>query len=161
MVQRVVIAARLGTLAGIVLMFSTACSGINAQTNSFATLAEARQSGAIAKGWIPEGLPPGSHDMREGHVPGTPQRWGILDYPTTQESSLRALLEPEEISLDGQRCDIPGRVEWWPVMLRGAVDGARLSSTGLRGYRAKSGNLIFAVNWSQGRAYFWTPASRR
>ena len=151
------IAGRPGALAAIVLMCSTACSGLNAQTNSFATLAEARQSGAIAKGWIPEGLPPGSHDMREGHVPGTPQRWGILDYPAAQETSLRALLEPAEISLDGQRCEIPGRIEWWPVMLRGVLDGARLSSTGIRAYRAKAGNLIFAVNWSQGRAYYWTP----
>lgn len=157
MVHRVMIGGRPGALAGIVLMLSTACSGLNAQTNSFATLAEARQSGAIANGWIPEGLPPGSHDMREGHVPGTPQRWGILDYPTAQEASLRALLQPGEISIDGQRCEVPGRIEWWPVMLRGAIDGARLSSTGIRAYRAKAGNLIFAVNWSQGRAYFWTP----
>lgn len=154
------IGARMAALAGIALMLSTACSGINAQTNSFATLAEARQSGAIGKGWIPEGLPPGSHDIREGHVPGTPQRWGIFEYPESQEASLRALLQPEEISLDGERCEIPGRIEWWPVMLRGALDGKRLSSTGIRAYRAKTGNLIFAVNWSQRRAYFWTPASR-
>ena len=152
------IAAR---LAGIALVLSAACSGINAQTHSFATLSEARQSGAIASGWLPEGLPAESHDIREGHVPGTSQRWGVLEYPTAQEGSLRALLQPEEISLDGQRCDVPGRVEWWPVMLRGALDGARLSSTGIRAYRAKAGDLIFAVNWSQGRAYFWTPPPRR
>ena len=153
------IGARMGAAAGFVLILTTACSGINAQTNSFATLAEARQAGAIAKGWIPEGLPADSHDIREGHVPGTPQRWGIVDYPYLQEASLRALLEPEEMSLDRQRCEIPGRVEWWPVMLRGALDGQRLSSTGIHAYRAKTGNLIFAVNWSQGRAYFWTPPS--
>lgn len=157
--RRLMIDARLGALAVIALLLSTACSGINAQTNSFATLAEARQSGAIAQGWIPEGLPPGSHDIREGHVPGTSQRWGILDFPGAEEASLRALLQAQEISLDGQRCEIPGRIEWWPVMLRGAFDGARLSSTGIRAYRAKAGNLIFAVNWSQGRAYFWTPPS--
>ena len=155
------IAARVSGLAGIALVLSTACSGINAQTHSFATLAEARQSGAIANGWLPEGLPTESHDIREGHVPGTSQRWGIFEYPTAQEGSLRALLQPDEISLDGQRCEIPGRVEWWPVMLRGSLDGARLSSTGIRAYRAKAGDLLFAVNWSQGRAYFWTPPSRR
>jgi hypothetical protein len=153
------IAARRAFVA-LALMLSSSCSGINAQTNSFATLAEARQSGAIANGWIPEGLPPGSHDIREGHVPGTVQRWGILEYPAAQEASLRALLQPEEISLDGERCEVPGRIEWWPVMFRGAIDGNRLASTGIRGYRSKAGNLMFAVNWSQGRAYFWTPASR-
>ena len=154
------IGARRGALA-IVLMLSTACSGINAQTNSFTTLADARQSGAIGKGWIPEGLPPDAHDIREGHVPGTSERWGIFEYPESQEATLRALLQPDEIPLDGERCEIPGRIEWWPVMLRGALDGKRLSSTGIRAYRAKTGNLIFAVNWSQRRAYFWTPASRR
>ena len=148
-----------GTASVIALVTATACSGINAQTNSFATLAEARDAGAIAKGWMPEGLPPGSHDIREGHVPGTRERWGIIDFPQSEESSLRALLQSDEISLNGQRCEIPGRVEWWPLMLRGALDGARLAATGLHAYRAKEGNLIFAVNWSQGRAYFWTPAS--
>lgn len=143
----------------IALAAASACSGINAQTNSFATLAEARQAGAIAKGWIPEGLPAGSHDIREAHVPGTHERWGIIDFPQSEEASLRALLQPDEISLDGQRCEIPGRIEWWPLMLRGTLDGARLSATGIRAYRAKTGGLMFAVNWSQGRAYFWSPAS--
>jgi hypothetical protein len=151
--------AQPGALAAIALIAAAACSGINAQTNSYATLSEARQAGAIAKGWIPEGLPPGSHDIREGHVPGTIERWGIIDFPQSEEASLRALLQPDEIPLDGQRCQIPGRVEWWPLMLRGALDGGRISATGIRAYRAKEGNLIFAVNWGQGRAYFWTPPS--
>jgi hypothetical protein len=133
------------------------CSAIDAQTNSFSTLSEARQAGAIANGWIPDGLPPGSHDIREGHVPGTPQRWGIIDFPTSEDGVLRALLQPEEIRLDGQRCEVPARVEWWPVILRGTLDAERIASTQLRAYRAKTGNLIFAINWNQGRAYFWTP----
>ena len=108
---------------------------------------------------MPEGLPPGSHDIREGHVPGTTERWGIIDFPQAEEASLRALLQPDEMPLTGQRCEIPARIEWWPLMLRGSLDGARLSATGIRVYHAKEGNLIFAVNWSQGRAYFWTPAS--
>jgi hypothetical protein len=148
-----------GAAAVTALVALAACSGINAQTNSFATLAEARDAGAIAKGWMPEGLPPGSHDIREAHVPGTPERWGIIDFPQSQEASLRALLQPDEIPLSGQRCEIPGRIEWWPLMLRGALDGGRLAATGIRAYRAKEGNLIFAVNWNQGRAYFWTPSS--
>jgi hypothetical protein len=148
-----------GTASVIALVIATACSGINAQTNSFATLAEARAAGAIAKGWMPEGLPPGSHDIREAHLPGSPERWGIIDFPQAEDASLRALLQPDEISLNGQRCAIPGRIEWWPLMLRGALDGGRLAATGIHAYRAKEGNLIFAVNWSQGRAYFWTPAS--
>jgi hypothetical protein len=151
--------ARLRALPGIVLIAAAACAGIDAQTNSFSTLDEARQAGAIANGWIPDGLPPGSHDIREGHVPGTPQRWGVIEFPHSEEASLRALLQPEEIPLDGQRCEVPGRVEWWPVILRGTLHGERIAATQLSAYRARTGDLMFAVNWNQGRAYFWTPPS--
>jgi hypothetical protein len=132
------------------------CAGIKSQTNSYATLAEARQSGAIAKGWIPEGLPSGSHDMREGHVPGTSHRWGLFEYPHAEASTLRALLEEQEISADGLPCDVPARIEWWPRVLRGPLDGGRVAATGARVYRAKQRGLVFAVNWSQGRAYYWS-----
>jgi len=143
-------------LAISIALLAAACSGIKAQTNSFATLDEARQAGAIADGRMPTGLPPASHDIREGHVPGTSQRWGLFEYPHAEEGSLRGLLQPEEISVDGQRCEVPARIEWWPVMLRGQLDGSRLSATGVRMYRAKEGNLFFAVNWAQGRAYYWS-----
>ena len=151
---------RLGAVSAFVLIAAAACAAIDAQTNSFATLAEARQAGAIANGWIPDGLPPGSHDIREGHVPGTPQRWGVIDFPQSEDASLRALLQPEETPLDGQRCEVPGRVEWWPIVLRGTLVSERIAATQLRAYRARNGNLMFAVNWNQGRAYFWTPPSR-
>ena len=97
-------------IAGILIAAGTfviGCAGIKSQTNSYATLAEARQSGAIANGWIPEGLPTGSHDIREGHVPGTSQRWGLFEYPHAEEGTLRAMLEPQEISADGLPCDVP------------------------------------------------------
>ena len=140
-----VVTRRLASVFVVLLL--AACAGIQSQTNSFATLSEARQAGAIANGWIPEGLPPGSHDIREGHVPGTSQRWGLFEFPNTEASMLRALIEPQEI---------PARIEWWPVMLRGPLDGPRLAATGTHVYRAKTGGLMFAVNWNQARAYYWS-----
>ena len=137
------------------IAFAVACSGVNSQTNAFATLAEARQAGAIAQGWIPDGLPSSSHDIREAHLPGTRQRWGIINFSQAEADSLRALLNADEISLDGQRADAPGRIEWWPIVLRGDLQGDRIAATGIRGYRSKDGQLLFAVNWNQGRAYYW------
>jgi hypothetical protein len=134
----------------------TACAGVKSQTNSYATLAEAREAGAVTRGWIPEGIPTGSHDIREGHVPGTSQRWGIFEYPNAEEGMLRALLEPQEIAADGLPCDVPARIEWWPRVLRGPLDGSGVAATGTRVYRAKEGGLLFAVNWNQGRAYYWS-----
>jgi hypothetical protein len=148
--------AGLGVAIVAALALGTGCSGLNSQTNAFATLAEARQSGAITQGWIPEGLPPGSHDLREAHVPGTRHRWGIVNFPVGESASLRALLESDETPLQGMRCEAPARIEWWPVILRGDLNGSQLAQTGLRAYRAKGSDLVFAVNWTQGRAYYWT-----
>lgn len=147
----------LAIVVALATVNASACSGVTVKTNTFATIAEARQAGAIEHGWIPDGLPPGTHDLREAHLPDSRKRWGLFEYPQSEEALLRALVHPEEISLDGQHCDIPPRIEWWPVALRGDLDGARLASTGIRGYRSKAGDLIIAVNWRQGRAYYWAP----
>lgn len=135
---------------------ASACSGINAQTQSYATLAEAREAGAIAQGWVPEGLPAATYELRVGYDPGTAQRWGIINFPPSQSDALRGVLKPEEFALAGQRCDVPARIEWWPLLLRGAIDGEQLAATGVRGYRAREGDLVFAINWSQGRGYYWS-----
>jgi hypothetical protein len=153
MVQRAV--NRLVALEDVAI-FLTGCAGIKSQTNAYATLSEARRAGAITNGWIPEGLPAGAHDLREGHVPGTSQRWGLFEYPPAEDGMLRALVSPDEIRADGLRCDIPARIEWWPRVLREPIDGSRLASTGTRLYRSRTGDLMFAVNWNQGRAYYWT-----
>lgn len=147
-----------GVWIGVVLAVSavSACSGINAQTQSYATLAEARHAGAIEKGWVPEGLPAGTYELRVGYDPGTSQRWGVINFPPSQADTLRAVLQPEELPLADQRCDVPARIEWWPLLLRGAIDGERLAATGVRGYRARQGDLIFAINWNQGRGYYWS-----
>ena len=143
-----------GALAAL-LVTAAACAGINSQTNSFATLDEAQRAGAVAQGYVPAWLPPGSHDIREAHVPGTTARWGIVNFPPGEADVLRAALAPGELSLDGQRCEMPGRIEWWPIELRGRMDGERLASIGIRGYRTRQGDLVMAVNWNQGRAYYW------
>jgi hypothetical protein len=132
-----------------------ACTSLNSQTYSFATLDEARAAGAIANGWVPEGLPASSHDIRIAQVPNTTQHWGIINFPQGEEDSLRRVLRGDETSLAGEHCDMPGRIEWWPVVLRGTLDGASIAATGLHGYRSKSGDRLFAVNWKQGRAYYW------
>jgi len=142
----------------VALALVLACEAIDSQTYSFATLAEAREAGAIANGWIPEGVPAGSRDIRVAQVPGSSVHWAIINFPQAEADALKALLQPEEISLDGQRCEMPRRIEWWPIILRGDLDGPRLSATGIRGYRSKQGNLLFAVNWNQGRAYYWSTA---
>ena len=146
-------AAGFSSLALFVLALA-ACTGVNARTTSFASLAEAQE--AIANGWLPSGLPASSYEIRVAYVPDGWQRWGIINFPAADAAQLRAILQPEELSLAGVRCQVPGRIEWWPVQLRQDLDADRIAATGAKAHRARTGNLIFVVNWTQGRAYYWT-----
>ena len=65
------------------------------------------------------------------------------------------------MSLEGVECDIPGRIEWWPTLLRGLVNAEHAKAAGLQAYRSRQGDLIVVVNWKQGRAYYWKAEQRR
>ena len=145
---------RLGIIILSVACIVSACTGINAKTASFASLAEARS--AIDRGWVPNELPRSSYELRVAYVPESWQRWGIINFPAATGDELRAVLQPEELSLAGVRCEVPGRIEWWPVQLRENLDAERIAMTGAKAYRGRRGNLIWVVNWPQGRAYYWT-----
>jgi hypothetical protein len=152
----------LGSLfvAAIFLSSLSACRNLDVVTASYATLAEAERAGAIENGWMPAGLPPGTHDIREAHGTDSRNRWALFSFQPNDVGALKRLLQGTEVSLDGQVCDAPARIEWWPVLLRGELNGERIRATGLQAYRSADGSLLFAVNWNQRRAYYWTPASR-
>ena len=139
----------------LLLLLVLACRDNKVVTNSYSSLDEARAAGATAAGYLPEGLPPGAHDIREAHVAGSAEGWGIFSFPATERDRLMALLDPSEQSLDGQTFDVPGRIEWWPALLRNTLNAERIRATGLLTYRSRSGDRLYAVNWSQGRAYVW------
>jgi hypothetical protein len=146
---------RSGAWVIVVLTLAAACSGVNARTNAFNTLAEAEQAGAVAQGLVPAGLPPGTRDIRIGYMPGEGAHWGLFNFPPGERDALSRLLRPEEVSLVGRRVEVPGRIEWWPRALRGTLDAERLGSTGLKAYQTRDGTRIIALNWQQGRAYYW------
>ena len=147
--------ARLTALLLASLTVLTGCAGPTVQTMTYASFAEARSAGAVEKGWVPADLPEAAYELRAAYAVAGWERWGLFNFRKEDEPALRAILEPAEISLAGTRMEIPGRIEWWPVILRGELDADRIVTTGLRGYRARSGDRVFGVNWSQGRAYYW------
>jgi hypothetical protein len=131
------------------------CRDLDVVTESYATLAEAQAAGAVDRGWLPRGLPAGSRELRLAHDLDSSRRWGLFDFPAAEGDALKRLIGAE-ISFDGLTCNPPRRIEWWPVLLRERLDGERIAATGLRGYAAREGDLIVAVNWAQGRAYYWS-----
>jgi hypothetical protein len=144
-------------LASAVLCLSGACRDSQVVSHSFATMAEARREGAVERGWLPALVPPGAHDIREAHDNAdTGRRWGLFSFQAEDAAALRSKLG-QEMSLRGQRTEAPPRIEWWPIQLRGTLDGDRLGSTGLTAYPVTGDRLIAAVNWNQRRAYYWSP----
>jgi hypothetical protein len=139
----------------IIVLTLAGCRDIDVVTESYASLKEAAASGAIERGWLPRMLPEGARDIREAHDLDSNRRWGLFDFPQSDAAALRAALG-SEISLAGHSCNPPRRIEWWPVMLRERLDAEQIAATGLRAYAAREGDLVFAVNWNQGRAYYWT-----
>jgi hypothetical protein len=152
---------RLVTSGILVVIAAGSCRNVDVVTASYATLADARNAGAIGPTRIPEGLPPGSREIREARDLDTSRRWALFMFPPVEGDWLRELIERDELTLDGLECDIPARIEWWPVLLRGALDRDRIHATGLRVYPGRNSDLVFAVNWNQGRAYYWTKKVRR
>ena len=133
------------------------CSDLEVVTNNHATLDEARRAGAVERGWVPQWLPPGAREIREAHDLDSNRRWGLFNFPSDDVASLRSALGPE-IKIDGQRVDAPRRIEWWPIILRGMLDGDQIALTGLKAHARPDEGLTVVVNWQQGRAYYFTPA---
>lgn len=146
-------ATRLVVLTGCAML--AACSG-TVRTATYATMSEARASGAVDQGWVPAMLPADAYELRAAYDVDGSRRWGLFNFRPADEPALRQVLSPGEVSVAGVQMDIPPRVEWWPVQLRGRLDEERILATGLRGYRSTNGELTFLVNWKQGRAYYWT-----
>jgi hypothetical protein len=131
------------------------CSNIDVVTASYASRSEARASGAIDRGWIPAWIPESAEGIREAHDLDSNRRWGLFDFAPGEADAIRAALDPSSVSLTGIECGIPGRIEWWPLVLRGSLDAGKIRDAALEAYRTKAGSVIVVVNWKQGRAYYW------
>jgi hypothetical protein len=153
-------AHRVATATGVLalLVVLSACASEQVDTTSFASFREAREAGAVARGWVPAMLPESAYELRAAYEPGGWKRWGLLNFHPEDVAAVRAIVESGQLSLEGTRIDIPRRIEWWPVAMRGDLDHQSLGATGLQAYRVKGSTLVLAVNWSQGRAYYWATA---
>jgi hypothetical protein len=135
---------------------TSACRDIDVITGAYATLAEARQAGAIDAGIIPDVLPPGAVDIREAHDTAGNRRWGLFNFSPADSDLLRQSLRNEQVSADGMDPGMPARIEWWPVILRRRISGEELKAAGLTAHRTRAGRYVMVVNWNQRRAYYWS-----
>lgn len=148
-VSRVAIATLLASLA--------ACQQVDKSLESrmgvYASMDEARNEGGVAHGWVPDGLPAGTTDLRVAYLDDGAE-WGDFTFPTAQGDQLRALLGPETTS-GTPHCGAPGRFEWWPRVLLDPIHLDSVHQLGLHIYPARDGRRTFAVNWDIGKGYYW------
>ena len=78
--------------AAAIAFLAIACSGVTSKTNAFATLAEARQAGAIEQGWIP-----GPTIINSGIIIGG---MGGQFYPTPEMARNHNIVYPEYLDAD-------------------------------------------------------------
>lgn len=148
---RVLVLRVLVVLAPMVLTVA-ACGDLRVKVGVFNSVEDARTGGAIAGGWVPEGIPAGAGDLRAGYLPDG-RHWGVFAFRPSDEAAVRALTR-DEITAGPLTCDPPGRLEFWPRVIRTPVDVERVRSTGFRLYRGTDART-YAINWGQGRAYYW------
>jgi hypothetical protein len=142
--------------AALALLLPTvSCSDV--RVGVYASVDEARREGAIAKGWVPEGLPPSAADIREAHDLDTNKRWVAFTFPAAEAPALRALIDRAEIERGPVVCDAPARFESWPRLLRTPVDVDQMRALGFRLYRGRDAMSMWAIHWPQGKAFCWTP----
>jgi hypothetical protein len=101
---------------------------------------------------VPDTLPKSASDIREGHLPDG-RYWGVFSFPKADEAAVRAMAG-EEITGGTLTCDPPGRLDWWPRLVRTPVNVEQVRTTGFKLYRGADGRT-YVVNWGQGRAYYW------
>jgi hypothetical protein len=147
--------SRASIAAVLLLTLAAACQDVNVVSHTYATLDEAVADGAVAGGYLPQGLPASTYDLREAHDPDSDRRWALFSFPPAEGEAVRALLQPDLTDLTGAIVDVPGRIEWWPLLLRERLDPSAIQATGLETYRTRDDASLMAVNWRQGRAYVW------
>ena len=136
----------------LALLLVLGCGDLRVKYDVFNTADEARAGGAVSGGWIPDGLPVSASDLRAGYLPDG-RHWGVFAFRSDGAAAVRALTR-EEITSGPLTCDPPGRLEFWPRVIRTPVDIDQVRATGFRLYRGADGRT-YAINWGQGRAYFW------
>jgi hypothetical protein len=154
---------------GIVLIVSwvagtrLAASFSDRYESFYPSLAEAEKDAAITRGWIPDDLlPSSSRAIHELHDLSPSREWCAFEFATDDSQKLRKSLKSIDVlPLSVRRIRNPA-ASWWPSVLKGNLDVERIRSDGFDLYEVErpansvmTDVLLFAVDWSKGRGFFY------
>ena len=131
--------------------------------SSYPSLAEADKDGAITRGWIPDDLlPSSSRTIHELHDLSPSREWCAFEFATDDSQRLRKSLKSIDVLPLSVRSIRNPDVSWWPSVLKGDLDVAKIRSDGFDLYEVErpansvmTDVLLFAVDWSKGRGFFY------
>jgi len=130
----------------------------------YPSMAEAAKDGAITLGWIPDDLlPPSARAIHEAHDLSPSTEWCAFDFDLVDSQNLRKKLKSVDVLPPSIRSVPNPHVSWWPGMLKGSLDRERIHGEGFELYVVeRPANsvmtfvLLFAIDWSKGRGYFYS-----
>ena len=129
----------------------------------YPSLAEAKKDGAIGRGWIPDDiLPSSSRNIHEVHDLSPSRQWCAFEFAPDESENLRKNLKRIDVLPPSVRRVRDPNVRWWPTALKGNLDAQGIRNQGFDLYATEqpansvqSFILLFAIDWSKGRAFFY------
>jgi hypothetical protein len=129
----------------------------------YPSLVEAEKDGAITRGWIPDDLlPSSSRAIHELHDLSPSREWCAFEFANDDSQRLRKNLKSIDVLPPSVRRVRNPDVSWWPSVLKGNLDITRIRGGGFDLYEVdRPANsvmtdvLLFAVDWSKGRGFFY------
>jgi hypothetical protein len=153
--------AAVAGLVGVILVLlglGAAMSILETPVEEYSSFAEAREAGAVERGWLPSFLPPHATHLREAHNIDTNERWIAFTAPPQE---LRIMVARFSIlpyrNARATAVDRSWRVggDWPPELSKTFWHTPR--STDLLSYHlSEEADYCVAIEWRTGRAWVWS-----
>lgn len=152
----------LGSLAVVASLLFAACDYLNTRETGYATIADAREAGAIAAGFVPDHLPASAREIRERHTTDGREVWGRFEFSEPDRELVGSACRPANpghVPMPGSETRATG---WWAEMLRSdaATAAEHFSMYECGAAPDPPGRRFLAVHRRLTTAFFWTTAKR-
>jgi hypothetical protein len=147
-----------GVAVVLLVVAERACTVYETPVEEYSTLAEARAAGTIARGWIPDFLPPNATHLREVHEIDSIERWLAFTAPIPELRTMASRLAP--LSYEDARRTAVHR-SWvvggdWPPELSKRFWHTPRSTSLLSYHISRAEQYCVAIEWRTGRAWGWS-----